>query len=175
MSSVDSFLDDRIDSLFALRVIKGGALRIANRALVVVIAVLALYLAIEIVFIRPRADMPKGTEIQVRSGSPGSLGGAAGPSRDFSAYSKDIAGKGIFSAGSARSSGPVVSSEGASGGLGLMGVIGGDSPQAIIEDKASQKTYYAKKGESAGEYVVEDISDGVVVLDGPGGKLRLTL
>ena len=59
--------------------------------------------------------------------------------------------------------------------LNLMGVISGESPQAIIEDKKTQKSYYVSKGQSVGDFEVEDIKEGKVILIKDGKKFELTL
>lgn len=46
----------------------------------------------------------------------------------------------------------------------LVGIISGDNPQAIIEDKKNQKTYYLRKGQFMGEFQVEQIEAGKIVL-----------
>lgn len=46
----------------------------------------------------------------------------------------------------------------------LVGIISGDNPQAVIEDKKNQKTYYLKKGQFMGEFQVEQIEAGKIVL-----------
>ena len=46
----------------------------------------------------------------------------------------------------------------------LVGIIPGDEPQAIIEDKKSGQTLFLKKGERLAEVVIKEISEGRVVL-----------
>lgn len=46
----------------------------------------------------------------------------------------------------------------------LVGIISGDSPQAVVEDKKNQKTYYLRKGQFVGEFQVEQIDAGKIVL-----------
>lgn len=48
--------------------------------------------------------------------------------------------------------------------INLVGIISGDEPQAIVEDKRAQKTYYLKKGQFIGELQVVDILEGKVIL-----------
>ena len=57
--------------------------------------------------------------------------------------------------------------------ISLLGIIAGDIPQAIIEDKRSQKTYYLNKWQSLGEFVVDDIQEGKVVLNYKGEKFEV--
>jgi len=57
--------------------------------------------------------------------------------------------------------------------INLLGIISGDNPQAILEDKNTQKTYYLNKGQSIADFVVEDIKEGKVILNYKGEKLEL--
>lgn len=47
----------------------------------------------------------------------------------------------------------------------LVGIISGENPQAVIEDKKTHKTYYVNKGQFIGEFEVKDIQEGRVILD----------
>ncbi len=57
--------------------------------------------------------------------------------------------------------------------LALLGIISGDYPQAIIEDKRVQKTYYISKGQSIGELQVADIQEGKIILKRNGERFEL--
>lgn len=57
----------------------------------------------------------------------------------------------------------------------LLGIISGENPQAIIEDKKTQKTYYLSKGQSIGEFQVEDIQEGKIILIYKGQRFELYL
>ncbi|MBI4707843.1 MAG: hypothetical protein HY761_07970 [Candidatus Omnitrophica bacterium] len=46
----------------------------------------------------------------------------------------------------------------------LTGIISGDNPQAVVEDKKNQKTYYFNKGQLFGDIQVEDIQEGKIIL-----------
>lgn len=59
--------------------------------------------------------------------------------------------------------------------LSLLGVISGANPQAIIEDKKSQKTFYVSKGQLIGELQVEDIKEGKIILNHKGQRYELSL
>lgn len=48
--------------------------------------------------------------------------------------------------------------------LNLLGVVWGEKPQAIIEDKKAQKTYFLAKGESFDSVEVKDILENKVIL-----------
>jgi len=59
--------------------------------------------------------------------------------------------------------------------INLVGVIMGDNPQAIIEDKKAQKTYYLIKGQFIGDFQVEEIISGKVILNYHGQKFELNV
>ncbi len=59
--------------------------------------------------------------------------------------------------------------------INLIGIISGDNPQAIIEDKKIQKTYYLNKGQFIGEYQLEEILEGKIILDYKGQRFELYL
>jgi len=59
--------------------------------------------------------------------------------------------------------------------MSLIGIIAGENPQAIIEDKKIQKTYYVTKGQFIGEFKVEDIQEGKIILNYKGQKFELYL
>lgn len=59
--------------------------------------------------------------------------------------------------------------------LSLIGIIAGEKPQAAIEDKKIQKTYFLYKGQMLNQMRVEEILEDRVILDFEGEKLELTL
>ncbi len=59
--------------------------------------------------------------------------------------------------------------------LTLLGIITGDSNQAIIEDKGSKKTFFLYQGDSFGEFRVFDIKESMVILNYKGEKIELRI
>lgn len=57
----------------------------------------------------------------------------------------------------------------------LSGVIGGDNPQAIIEDKKSKSVYFLNKEQYLGNFKIEDIREGKVILELRGERFELSL
>lgn len=57
----------------------------------------------------------------------------------------------------------------------LKGVMGGDNPQAIIEDKKSKQTYFLSQGQLLGEFKVDEVQEGKVIFDINGQKMELSL
>ena len=59
--------------------------------------------------------------------------------------------------------------------ISLVGIIGGDDPQAAIEDKKIQKTYYLKKGQFIRQFQIKDIQEGKVILGYRGESFEFYL
>ena len=57
----------------------------------------------------------------------------------------------------------------------LMGIISGENPQAIIEDRKTKNTYFLNKGQNLGEMLIVDIQEDKVVLEVDGQQLDLNL
>lgn len=57
----------------------------------------------------------------------------------------------------------------------LMGIIAGDTFQAIIEDKKTKKTNFLYKGDSLRGFTVYEIKDSSVILDYDGEKIELRM
>jgi type II secretory pathway component PulC len=57
--------------------------------------------------------------------------------------------------------------------MNLVGILSGDTPQAIIEDKRAQKTYYVNKGQFVGDFQLEDIQEGKIILNNNGQRYEL--
>lgn len=59
--------------------------------------------------------------------------------------------------------------------LSLIGIIAGEKPQAVVEDKKNQKTYFLYKGQTVNQLKVEEILEDRIILDFDGEKLELSL
>jgi len=59
--------------------------------------------------------------------------------------------------------------------ISLVGIVSGDNPQAVIEDKKAQKTYYLNKGQFIGEAQIQDIKEGKVIINYQGQNYELYL
>ncbi len=92
-------------------------------------------------------------------------------------YLEGIKGKEIFTSVSLAAAGNVIGVAGADiiKDINLVGIITGENPQAIIEDKKAQKTYYVTKGQLIGEFKVEDIQERKVILNYQGQNYELPL
>ncbi len=59
--------------------------------------------------------------------------------------------------------------------LSLIGIMGGERPQAIVEDKKDKKTYFLNKGQAISDMKVDDILSDRIILDFEGEKFELVL
>jgi len=59
--------------------------------------------------------------------------------------------------------------------INVVGIIMGANPQAILEDKKNMKSYYVSKGQFVGEFLVEDIQEGKIIVNFKGQKVELYL
>lgn len=59
--------------------------------------------------------------------------------------------------------------------MSLVGIIAGDNPQAIIQDKTTEKTYYVIKGQFIGDIQIEDILEGKIIVNDKGKRYELYL
>jgi hypothetical protein len=98
---------------------------------------------------------------------------------DYSEFINQIAGKKIFAASYAEQT-PLVSGPDREAlgritqELTLTGVIPGDAPQVVIEDKKSQRSFYLKEGESFLDNItVESIGTSSCILNYQGESFEL--
>ena len=59
--------------------------------------------------------------------------------------------------------------------INLVGVISGDNPQAVVEDKKAQKVYYLSKGQYLGQFQIADIQESKIVVTYKGQNYELFL
>lgn len=115
-------------------------------------------------FLQENADSPNGQEV-----------------KPFSYYDGLIAKKGLFKIAQEEVKKEIRPSAAQAGPLELLsnyslsGVVSGERPQAIIEDKKAQKTYFLNKGQYLGEFRIDDIMEGKVIFDFNGQKFELSL
>jgi hypothetical protein len=83
---------------------------------------------------------------------------------------------------------PIFSGESTTGALGVgavnpelvkdltvIGIIAGNNPQVVIEDKRTQRTYTLNKGQAFGDFIVDDIREGAVSVSYRGQRFELYL
>lgn len=71
---------------------------------------------------------------------------------------------------------PVQTGYDALSGLTLMGIISGENPQAIIEDRKDGKAHFLFKGERVRDFRIKDILDGkIIIISGTQEEFELKL
>ncbi|MEW6101841.1 MAG: hypothetical protein AB1481_06050 [Candidatus Omnitrophota bacterium] len=90
-------------------------------------------------------------------------------------YLQGLEGKQIFSSLSQSSDnkGPLNVNTDLIKDINLVGIMLGDPAQAVIEDKKAQKTFYLTTGQFLGEFQVEEIQEGKVILNQNGQRFEL--
>ncbi|MEI8350498.1 MAG: hypothetical protein WCI77_10155 [Candidatus Omnitrophota bacterium] len=98
--------------------------------------------------------------------------------RPLEYYSKVISGRQIFNVPAAKEEIAEVASSANMDfikNISLVGIIAGDNPQAIVEDKNTQKTHYVSKGQFVGACKIEEIQEGKIIVSCGGQKYELYL
>lgn len=97
--------------------------------------------------------------------------------KPYEFYFEGLKRRQIFAASSVHGAGisTVAGQAGSIKDINLVGIISGENPQAIIEDKKTQKTYYVTKGQLIGEFQVEDIQEGKIILNSQGQRFELSI
>lgn len=100
-----------------------------------------------------------------------------GEVRPYEFYEKGMGGRQIFGQAAGQEAGAPASAANTDllKDINLVGIISGDNPQAIIEDKKSQKAFYLSKGQFIGEFQLEDIQEGKIILNYNGQRYELYL
>ena len=182
ISKADERISDMLKSdLFRNKLFEPSTLRNVNKYLIVILGIFILYFLADLIFIRPYKSVQalvskpvseQGQEVlSSKTNSPVAA-------KDYSSYAGALPGRTVFGPSQGGTTGPeetAITSGGVSDQLGLVGVVAGDNPQAIIEDKKAQKTYYLTKGQSIDGYAVEEIYEDRVVLNSEGKKISLSL
>lgn len=59
--------------------------------------------------------------------------------------------------------------------INLVGIVSGENPQAVIEDAKTHKTHYVTRGQFIGEFQLEQIQEGKIILSYQGQSYELYL
>jgi type II secretory pathway component PulC len=156
-------------------------LKSVNKYLMALLAILIIYLIYDILFARPYKDI--GTLISRENGAKenavrGAKKETSSNMKEYSYYINEISGKQIFGQpvrAEESASAVAAVSDDASANFGLAGIVAGNNPQVIVQNKKNEKVYYLNKGDSLDGYIVEEISKNKVVLDRDGKKTTLFL
>jgi hypothetical protein len=174
--------DERLSGILKNEVFKNKlfsppVLKRVNKYLIIILGLLFVYSIADLIFVRPYRDLKALLAKSASAAGAVPLKAAEKNDivvKDYTAYSSAVPARTVFgpSRGVAEE---VTTLEDMSQQIGLVGIIAGDSPQAIIENKKAQKTYYLNKGQSLDGYTVDDIQEDKVMLDYEGRKISLFL
>ncbi|MDD5680146.1 MAG: type II secretion system protein N [Candidatus Omnitrophica bacterium] len=147
-----------------------------NPVFAVILIGLLLYLAFDLIsmpYSKKEVNIISGIEQEPAA----ARGKAASAIEPYSYYSSQIESKNIFSSQESETSTAVSgpSLEEVSSNLSLIGIIAGDRPQAIIEDKKAGKSIFLYKGGLVGQAKIVDILDDKVVMEYNGQTFELML
>ena len=158
--------------IFKLPFLRPEFLERANKCLIVLLAFLVIFFLADIIMFNPSRSVKK------IMASPDTRGEGAGRAarrlkevKDYSYYSAALSEKQVFGTSFApvHESAPESPAE-----IALIGIIPGDRPQAIIENKTTQDVYYVYEGDTFENFIVEEIDNGKVVLYSEGQRIELS-
>jgi len=155
-------------SLFQVLYTDGHRVRVAA-----ITALILSFLFLFFSFLYPFWGLKKGAV--VTAGEKFSSGALITPPsvRGIDSYLGPVLGKNIFAAREMEAQSPTQVGVSDLNSLQLVGIISGENPQAVIEDKKSQKSFYVSKGQSIGDFQVADILEGKVILSRQGRQYEL--
>jgi type II secretory pathway component PulC len=176
-------MDGYVLAMFKSRFFNSGmfdprALKTFNRYMTIIIVFAALYIFLDVLLVNPSRKAASAISRVSVSGTAASFARGVMPIevKSYSHYSNMISGKSIFGVSSdAQAESQADASDSSGDSVGLVGIVSGNNPQAIVEDKKGQKTYYITKGQSVNGITVDDIGEGSVTLDYKGKKMTLSL
>lgn len=148
-----------------------------QNAIIIVALLAGAYLLISLIypfFGLNKIKVPKSGEQNFKPQAPAVIP----QEKPFDYYQQKLGNKQIFGQAQGQAgSGGALPVSGAAAELikdiALVGIIAGANPQAIIEDRKTQKTYYVVKGQMVGEFQVEDILEGKIILNYRGQRYEL--
>lgn len=151
--------------------------RIINTIFLVILAVLLLYFVYDLLYASFYEESEPRIFVEDEAAIHKTEKGAALDIKPYSYYSSSVEGRNIFMPQQVEiepaATGPTVDEVRAN--LSLIGIIAGERPQAIIEDRKAGKSYFLYKGGSVGEAKVVDVLDDSVIMEYQGQKFELVL
>ena len=182
-SKVDDYILAALKSSFLKNsILDPRALKAFNKYTVIIIAIIAGYFILDMILVSPSRNAASLISSASVSVPIVPVAGKTMPieTKSYSYYSNRTSGRNIFGGSSyiqteSQGYGMEPSGEMSGGNVELVGIVPGDNPQAIVENKKNQKTYYLIKGQSIDEITVEDISGDKVVLEYRGKRMTLFL
>ncbi len=151
--------------------------RRVNPVLIAVLVCLCLYFAIDLVR-NPYYKEEEAIKSLAEKEDMAAKEKSVSPIEPYSYYSAGTDSRNIFSAQEEEGMAVVLSGpsmEEISSNLSLIGIIAGDKPQAIVEDKKAGKSYFLYKGGIIGQAKVIEISEDKVIMEYKGQTFELIL
>ncbi|MBI3601494.1 MAG: hypothetical protein HY209_01160 [Candidatus Omnitrophica bacterium] len=151
--------------------------QLTNKFLAVSLVLLSLYFVYGIFFLKPSYTLQGSVKSEVDPLKDTNMNNQpfALQRKDYSYYFDKISGRELFGQTQQTLSVDTATVDEATDNLKLVGIIAGKSPQAVVEDKKNEKTYYLNKGDSFEGLNVQEILDNKVILDHEGKKMALSL
>lgn len=156
--------------------IKEPNLKVGNKVLAVIAVLVLIYLSVDFVFRRLEINqiikkISAAKKWSFKEGPPAEI-------RPFLYYLEMVQRRDIFTPVVLKGSGPTDSEvkkmlEALTADLKLVGIAWGEIPEAIIEDKKANKTYFLKTGDMLNSLKVDAISKDKVTFDANGEKVYL--
>jgi len=145
-----------------------------NTVLFAMLILIILYIFIAIFFIPTKEITVTGIDEKRHARSVDEI-----EVRPYSYYSRGMGSKKVFrptiTQEQTKKFKPEILSEEIIGNLTLLGIVTGEMPQAIIEDKKLKKNFFLKEGQSAGGVLLKKIDDGSVTVVYRGEEFNLSL
>ena len=174
-----SFITEIAKKIFLKnKIFKPSFLKSINGILIAILILLLIYL-VYIFLSNPYKDLiPIAQEKEVSSINKDIISQekpVLQPAKDYLVGLRQIKDQELFGAPSAKESEKVGTELDISKRFNLVGIITGTEPQAIVEDKETQKTHYLYEGQSFNNVTLEEIGERKVVLSYKGKKTILVL
>lgn len=139
-----------------------------------------LYLLISLLYpliFLKKIKMPAITQTAARQGRKAGSQTAEGAARSADFYMAAAKGRTIFKRPEQerQSEASSITATDLFNDISLVGIITGQTPQAIIEDKKNQKTLYVTEGQFINEYQVKQILEGKIILNYENKNFELHL
>ncbi|MDO8662645.1 MAG: hypothetical protein Q7K98_05440 [Candidatus Omnitrophota bacterium] len=149
----------------------------AQKALLVIFIISCVYLLISLIYL---LFIPKNTPLVKIDGgnAPAEKITFEIKAKPYEFYSEAVRNRRLFggiASQNAEGAAPIILGNELIKDINLIGIVSGDNPQAVIEDKRAQKTYYVSKNQFISQFQVEDIQEGKIILNSNGQKFELYL